>query len=433
MMSKIKNKLNKRHIRKLWILDALLNCEPWSQKDIKKLWYLMSVFDLYSKKWDAIRGINSGNIDKEVKKKLLKKYKKSVSEDPSLVNVSKNIEDKVKEDLEKYAVKLTFKKIEKTKKTFDNIDSQCKSDISKIMNELKNLKIIDEKIIKKKLVIKHARPVESVYFLPENYKVLYLILEEINNVPTKQAKFKELILDNLMNSEYVNRLVNEELVETIESELDLSLDENDKKLILFFLKRYPSVLYYTLEKINHTSDLTNEDIPLILSLDPVKHTNGFMMDAKILAYEDIDKYGKDFGVDYEVRVTIRNNDGEITTHTNSHRIRDPEEDKLLAEIGRAQFRGLIGNIPDEKEDNNEEPIKNEEELITVPDYINDLKARKKLLDSHEKWGKIMNKRQKHWIEYVKNEIKDKSILIKDDGKEIDFLYLYVPSEDVAPY
>lgn len=380
-MSRNNTKIRKREIRKLWILNALLDCNQWSQKDIKKSWYLMGLRDLYSKYIDAIRGIN---ITEEVKnksmEKLLKKYKKYVK-NASMIGVPKNEEEKIKEDFKKYTIELTFRQLDKSKKTFKEISKQCSSDISNIMKELKNEEIVKDEIITKKVAPKHARPIESVYTLVENYDVLYLILDEINN-PITPIEFKNLLLEDLMGSEFLKRVVNKDLVKTIEEKLHLSLDDNDKKLLLFCLGRYSTVIYNTLKEINKPKQMLNENTPLHVIFDPRKHTNGFMLDIKNWAYNDmkLDHYS----VDFEITVKIKDDNGKIIKHTNSNIIDDPIE----------------------KED---------------------------MVNRELEWMEMWSKEKEQELDYFKHEIKDETIFIKDNGEKIDFQYLHIPSKKVSPF
>jgi hypothetical protein len=192
-----------------------------------------------------------------------------------------------------------------------------------------------------------------------------------------------------MNSEYLKKVVNMELVETIEKELYLSLSIKDKNLILFFLERYPTVLYKNLKEINEPPKMLNDNLPLNSILDPMKHANGFIMNAKNWAYEDMKGTWYSFNVDYEVKVTIKNGKGEeIIKHTNSHNIYDPEEE---------EYRMM------------------------------------NYKDTWDEFSKMMNNRDNYHIEFVEKEIKDKNIFIKDNGEQIHYGYLYSPSQDVAPY
>lgn len=405
-----KSKLKKYEIRKLWILKALLDCDQWTQKDIKKVWYLLSVNHIYSEKCDAIRGIKiSEKVKTEAWEKLLKKYKNYVTKDQE-IDVPEDEVEKIKEEFKEYAIERMLKKIDKTKKNFDNIDITCKSDISNIMNELKKKKIIKDDTIIKVVVPKHAKPIETAYTLIENYNVLFLILDEINN-PLTPYDFKNSILNHLMGSEFLKRVVNKELVETIEMELRLSLNNNDKKLLLFCLRKYPTVLYNTLKQINNPH-------PLIPIFVPQKHTNGFILDVKNWAYNDM-KSGNS-KVKYEITVTIKDDDGKTIKHTNSNIIHVPEDKKYREMSSRAFKEAILGKdvLKFLKED---KPIKNED----LPEY-------EKMVDQHREFHETLNKMNDSQTEYVQNEIKDETIFIKDNGEKIDFLDWYV-LEDVAPY
>lgn len=423
MSKKNTKKLTKLEIRKLWILNALLDCDQWSQKDIKKLWYLMNVSELYDKKWDAIQGINfSERVKSKAWEKLLKKYKKYVTKDPSILDAPENEEEKIKEDFKKYAVEIVFKKLDKTKKTLKDITKQCSSDISNIMKELKAEGIIKDEIITKKVAPKHARPIDSVYTLVENYDVLYLILYEINN-PLTPTEFKNSLLYDLMGSEYLKKVVNEGLVKEIEEKLYLSLSNGDKKLLLFCLRRYSTVLYNTLKEINRPMEMFNDNTPILSIVDPKKHTNGFILDVKNWAYKDMKS--DSYRVDIEITVKIKDDDGKIIKHTNSSVIHDPIEEKYKEMSGKAILEGRYGIVlnPDKNKD---KPTKQEEIDENLPDYKN-------MVNRERKWEEMMNKNEEHRIKYFKSEIKDETIFIKDNGKKIDITYLHIPSKDISPF
>jgi hypothetical protein len=286
MSKKISKSLTKQRIRKLWILKALLDCDQWTQMDIQKLWYIMSVNDLCGLELDAVKGLyKPESSEKKAMKKIDKKYKKyKISEEE--YNIPKKQIEEVKEEYSKSIITETLKELNKTKKNFEDIKKKCKTDISIIINELKDGNIITENSIIKKAVPKHARSTGEAYTLNKNDTVLYLILDEINN-PLTPTDLKELMLYDLMNSEYLKKVVNMELVETIEKELYLSLSIKDKNLILFFLERYPTVLYKNLKEINEPPKMLNDNLPLNSILDPMKHANGFIMNAKNWAYEDM--------------------------------------------------------------------------------------------------------------------------------------------------
>jgi hypothetical protein len=387
-MSKKNSKSStKKRIRKLWILTALLDCDQWSQMDIKKLWYILSVVDLCGLELDVIKGLNeTESSKKKAMKKIDEKYKKYEKPEGYYDIPNKQIKE-VQEEYRKYVITERLKELNKTKKNFEDIKNKCKSDISIIIKELKDDDIITEKSIIKKSVPKHARSIGGAYTLNENETVLYLILDEINNHLTP-TKLKELMLNDLMNSKYLEKVVNEKLVKTIEKELYLALNDNDKKLILFFLERYPTVLYNILKEINTPSKMINEDTSWNSIADRRKLTNGFIMNAKNWAYEDIKRIGYGFNVDYEVKVTIKNDDGKIVIkHSNSHEIFDPEKENYTME-------------------NN---------------------------NSWDAFINLKNNHDNHRIEFVENEIKDKNIFIKDNEEQIHYGYLYSPSQDVAPY
>jgi hypothetical protein len=421
-MSKNNTKMRKREIRKLWILNALLDCDQWSQKDIKKLWYLMSVSDLYGKKLDAIQGFNISESEKsEAWEKLLKKYKKYATADSLIIDAPENEEEKIKEEFKERVINSMLKKLDKNKKTFNDIAKQCSSDISNIIKELKNQGIINNEIITKKVAPKHARPIDSVYTLIENYGALYLILDEINN-PRTPAEFKKLILNNLMDSEYLKRVVNEGLVEMVEKKHYLSLNKNDKQLLLFCLRRYSTVLYNTLKEINKPPVMINEDTPLIAICNPKKHTNGFILDVKNWAYNDMKS--DNYSVDFEITVKIKDDEGKIIKHTNSSIIKDPIEEKHREMSGKA-FLEAQGIVLNSDRNNDKTPIKQEETENDLLDY-------KDMVESNRKLMEMMDTRKKHRNNYFNNEIKDETIFIKDNGEKIDFQYLYIPS-NVSPF
>jgi hypothetical protein len=134
--------------------------------------------------------------------------------------------------------------------------------------------------------------------------------------------------------------------------------------------------------------MINEDTSWNSIADRRKLTNGFIMNAKNWAYEDIKRIGYGFNVDYEVKVTIKNDDGKIVIkHSNSHEIFDPEKENYTME-------------------NN---------------------------NSWDAFINLKNNHDNHRIEFVENEIKDKNIFIKDNEEQIHYGYLYSPSQDVAPY
>ncbi len=233
------------------------------------------------------------------------------------------------------------------------------------------------------------------------------------------STFKSSLLSDLMSSEYLKRVVNEELVKTIETKLGLSLNDEDKKLLLFCLMKYSTVLYNTLNEIY-------KPLPPLASLQDSKRvTNSLMLDVKNWAYNDM-KSGR-YSVEYEITVTINDANGRIIKHTNSNTIHDPKEEEYKEKSARAQLEALTGvdlNL-------NNKPIKKDAEY-------------KELVDMWQNLTTNLNNIAKHQTEYVTNEIKDETVFIKDNGKEINFLELYVPGgvyllqkenfhEDFAPY
>ncbi len=371
---------------------------------------------------------------------LLKKHEKYVTKDQD-IDVP---ESKIKELQEEFGKELeneTLKEIKKRiPKTFETFISSGISEMSTILGELseknnkkkksnnilkEEAKENDEKkepIVKlesrpRKIGKKGARPTEDVYYLTENYNTLYYILEQINQreVP---PELKEEMLRDLMQSEYIKRVVKKDLVKTIATKQNLLIKPEDEKLILFFLERYPTVLYNTL-KLLYTAD------PFLSIYVPEKHTNGFMMNLKNWAYKDMKETGDDFDVDYEVTVTVKDDDGKIVVkHTNSHRIHMPEEEEYHWKRGEARViaRYLLNN----KDDPDSQAVVDEK-------YGDDEEMKKMIISekeiiqffSNDKFDKAIN-------EMILKE--DEELFIKGNGEEINkWIYHAYPGEDEAPY
>jgi len=117
MSKKISKSLTKQRIRKLWILKALLDCDQWTQMDIQKLWYIMSVNDLCGLELDAVKGLyKPESSEKKAMKKIDKKYKKyKISEEE--YNIPKKQIEEVKEEYSKSIITETLKELNKQKRT----------------------------------------------------------------------------------------------------------------------------------------------------------------------------------------------------------------------------------------------------------------------------------------------------------------------------
>lgn len=327
MSKKSTKDINK--LRECWILNALLDCKKWSQQDIKKLWYLMKNANIIILKKDAENGNYSTiNSETKAKEKLVKNHKNLLKRKNNKWIIPKEKKDEIQKLYEEYVITETLQEIDKNnpKKDFIAVTNGFKGSVSTILKKLKKSKIVKRSTIEKKHVPLHEREESPVFSLIKSYDNLYYILDVINN-PNFSKKLKEKMLIDLINSEFANRLINDELIELIQSKLYLlSLTKEDKKLILFCLENFPTALYKVLRKIYddpHWEKIINSDERGFL--DQEKYKNSFIMDIKNWAYEDIRKGIGGYNIDFEMSMTIEG----AFTHLNKFEVGNVENEKEL--------------------------------------------------------------------------------------------------------
>lgn len=139
-------------------------------------------------------------------------------------------------------------KIGKPKKLKNEIGIS-KSDLSKIINGYDDRNghhngLEDEGIIKKRYITD-----KLVCCLVENEETLYKILTEFNN-PIFSDNFKIEMLNDLIKSEYAQKLINMDLVKKI----GYLKDEEELNFVLYLVKIYPSALLELLKEIKRVNN-----------------------------------------------------------------------------------------------------------------------------------------------------------------------------------
>jgi hypothetical protein len=153
--------------------------------------------------------------------------------------------------------------------------------------------LIDEKIVKQEFVGRYQG-----YGLVQNHESLYKILTEFNN-PMLSKHFITDLNNDLLNSKYAKKLININLIEKLESKLNIRLNEEEKKFILIIIKISSSALLHSLEVLNY-----KKSYEFIASKDIKKV---FLMDLQFQAYNDITyQFGADekmlFNPPYPVQI-----------------------------------------------------------------------------------------------------------------------------------
>ena len=260
--------------RRVWVIRDLIT-KPLSQKDIGELW--------------GLRGEVQYNEFKKLR--LLK-------QSSELVDVTKGYGYSNENDV----------KIWKPKKYKEGVGIS-KSDLSKIFNgDYKNhhTGLLEEGIVEKGFVNG-----KEVIRLVEKKEALYKILVEFNN-PRLPETFKRELKRILMNSKYVKKIINKNLVENIEFAYE-SLNEKEINLIYTIIKISPSSLLIILDKLcNPNSDWKE--------LRPKNEKENFLSDLQFKLYQDsinqkiignFASYPIPVHVEFNIETTIKTNDEEF--------------------------------------------------------------------------------------------------------------------------
>lgn len=427
----------KTKIRKVWILNALLDCKEWTQKDFRNLFQLMALVNYFLLIRYAKVGIYyTEKSQSNGRRKGFEKYKDYLKTHRN--DITQEMKTQINETMNKYVINETLNELKRNKP-----EKSYKTGVNDALEYKNKSGLVDKGIVKKdyglkKVTRKHSSKLGLKYSLVEDYKTLYYILREYNNHQLTSS-LQKYMLENLMQSEYGNRLINEKLINKIESELRLSLNNDEEKLLLFLLKNSPTVLYKILKKIyDDPSWKEIKETNLWILEDPVQKRDSFFMDIKFWFYEDLQKGFKisQSEVDFNVSISIKT-EKDILIHDNPYKIINPEEEALNEVLGESQLEGVITAISGEKltlNADNEIELKNNERL-EVPDYLSNPE---KLNELKEKWkliGYNSLQRRKVLIEDIKKVIDpEKNIFIKNSGEKInEKLWLYPPSNEDAPY
>lgn len=201
--------------RRIWIIHDILD-NPLTQKNILKLWR------------------NRGEVHYRIIKKLINSGRPQIA--PNMVKCT-TIKDI---------------KVWKPKKFSDGIGIS-KGTLSKIINGYMDGKgnyhvgLIEEGLIKKDFV-----EGEIGYSLVESVKSLHRILIEFSNHQFSLSFIRDMRND-LMNSEYIKKLINTDLVK----KLEYIKDENELNFILTLIKISPSALLEFLEEVKYCRGFPN--------------------------------------------------------------------------------------------------------------------------------------------------------------------------------
>lgn len=428
--------MSKTKIRRVWILRALLDCKEWSQKDIRNLFHLMALANYFR----LIRFAKAGlyfteNSKSKGYERAIEKYKDYLKGHKD--DIPPKMKSQIKETITENIIKETVFELNKNKP-----EKSYKTGVSEALEYKDNSGLVDRKIVKKDYGVKtvtskHSSKIGPKYSLVEDYRTLYYILKEFNDQDLPSSLQKDM-LDQLMQSEYSNRLINRKLIDKIKLELKLELNDEEENLLFFLLKNSPTILYNILKKI-YDDPLWKEikETNLWVVEDANQRKNSFFMDIKFWLYEDLQRDLKisQYEVDFTISISI-DTGKDILSHNNSYKIINPEDEMLKQEIHKAQLEGVMKAISGEKisfNSNKSEKIKNND-ILEVPDYLKDPEAMQELKDTWKKRGYISIQIRNALLKDIKNAAGKKNIFIKNSGDKIDEkLWLNPPNGEKAPY
>lgn len=443
MGSKIRNEVkkdaNQMTLRTVWILNSLLDAQEWTQKDIQKLWYIMAQSDYVRFKSYTITGgtnyyFDNIPIGKNKAQKLYDKYVKKTSRAPPKKKLTE-----ITHIANKHIIKEALKEMDRDlkPKTFNEfIGGGIKRDISNIFNH--NLWNEDKGIVKRRIDSTKVKTLK-LYFLPCNLETLYSVIKEYKKAPIP-GDLRQELLKNLMTSEYLKKIINNcNLLERIESKLRLSLNNEEKRLLDFLLKKAPNVLYNTLEVLNkpekkQTLIKTNKgEIPLnhLFPENRKRNNNQFIKNIKFWLYEDLeDGFINSSAVNFEISISIKLDENkDPIVHTSPYDIYNAEDNELAIKIRSAQLKGYVNASLGKKLDNDLIKFKEPSEIIDCSSE----KSKEKLVKGYEGVGYSTRLREEWIINEVYNTVEDE-VFFKHNNKEFDRReWLNPPRRGIAPF
>lgn len=244
MAKKNGNEFYKYEIRRIWIIHALLACKPLRQENIQNIWHQMGETQ-YSKLKNA--------VDSEMFRNVIKESGKA---GPLTMD-----------DIKPW----NYKKINK-------------SEISILLKGKKDSGgLKKDGIINEKFFAREGRGGPPfIYSLVESFDALYKILVEFKD-PRFSPSFVRDMTNDLMASEYAERLINHDLVEIVESKLKIDLNPKNKMYVLNILKTSPSALFVLLKNIYSSFKIRKYDF-----LGVEEREDAFISDLELQLFSDIE-------------------------------------------------------------------------------------------------------------------------------------------------